>query len=181
MSNAYSACSTDGLRIAGANQSGMKIGREVGYRYKTLGPGSYTHLRVRSIPGKAIRTEGFNCGPLQFDDVEIRDVGPQAWTVTHAGGTDATDLRFNNPGSRFDLDIAGSAYDAGKYAEGVRHVFDDLKGEGPERARVRINAPGVVIRRASRIHFIINTDSNAPPVEMIGPFSDCTGDVPPSP
>ena len=170
----------DGLIIAGANQSGMKIGREVGYRYKTLGPGFYSHLRVRSIPGKAIRTEGFNCGPLQFGDVEIRDVGPQAWTVAHAGGTEAHDIRFNNPRSNFDLDIAEVAYDAGKYAEGVRHVFGDLKGEGLDLAVVRIRAPGVVIKRAERIHFDIVTDPSEPPVELIGPFINCTG-LPPSP
>ena len=169
----------DGLVVEGSDESGVKVGQEKGYRYPVLGPGFYSRMTLRSATQKAMKTSGRDCGPLTFNDVRIEDAGPQAWTVAHGGGTNTNGVRFNNPESETDLVISRDAYDPEQYDAGVRHTFDDLVGEGPERAVVLIGAPGIVIRRAERIEFVVQIrdfdPATEPAPEFIGPFIDCVG------
>ena len=125
-------------------------------------------------------------------------------SLAHARGTYASGLRFDNPkvtavpgdpccpridpeASFPDLTVLPDAFDPAAYAAGVRNEFVDVVGTNPARqAYVQIKAYGTILRGATNAHIVVDpggsapqrpcrpVDTSAPPVELYGPFVDCT-------
>lgn len=111
-----------------------------------------------------------------------------------AGDSCAPDF---DPDALPDLSITKEAYVPSKYhdpdpANQVRNEFEDIEGLLPDqRAYVAISAPGVIVRRATNVHFKVRTGGSAPlppcttnphpdpPVELYGPFVNCSFDLEP--
>ena len=203
------------LIVEGTRSSAFKIGAEPGPEYP-VGPAIYTGVTLHSCARRGIKTAGQECGPLEFEDLEVTECGEVAMSIGHGSGTFASDLRFGNrkqaadpppsPGdlctpdfdeeqSTADLLLANDAYVPAKYydaAPPVRHEFRNIQGILPDQqAYVKIGAPGVIVRGATNVHFAVRTGGSAPlppctsdprpepPVELWGPFVDCTFDLEP--